>query len=488
VTLAAIAQDDFAVGTLRGTAPDVQPGVGMSQILNGLINDDGDIYRRGGTTHLTAAPVNDAGNRPLFVWSGRLNAADVTVVVTSASIFHLLGDTPVFLAPGGIAYPTRAAVLGERLYLPNGWAVDNFAGMEVVAWTLPTNIPGTSTRVVEAVAGRLVVGAGNVIAFSNAIGPDLHALPVFSPTDYHVLPGGVVITGLKAIEDTLLVFTNFGLWSIANMAYDLTDAAGNVKHTLSLLAPELSLVNDAGLCGFETQIVAPCRDRVYLVSPGSAPLSVSDSITPLYMDLLAQGCLFGGAKAYRGTLFLPVLNVGSTVRTMLTCRLNRPVRGRYLYFPWTEFSGYAARHTCVDFSVTPSEAKLIGSHEDGHVNVLSGVFASGGADADGTIAPFQIESRDFPTGQGQPNHLRRIRLRYTNTAPASVVASYSADRAPFKTLAAKVLPAPGADPAAWWLATVQRSRYVRVRFLHTGSEPLTVHRIELGARTAAHAR
>jgi hypothetical protein len=87
----------------------------------------------------------------------------------------------------------------------------------------------------EAIAGRLVVAAGNVVAFSeadNRSSLQRRRLPRAAGRRRH--------HGPEAIEDTLLVFTNFGLWSITNMAYNLTDAAGNVQQSLSLLVPELS--------------------------------------------------------------------------------------------------------------------------------------------------------------------------------------------------------------------------------------------------------
>ena len=40
----------------------------------------------------------------------------------------------------------------------------------------------------------------------------------FDPTDYHELPDGVVVQGMSSIRDRVLVFSNYGLWSITNMA------------------------------------------------------------------------------------------------------------------------------------------------------------------------------------------------------------------------------------------------------------------------------
>jgi hypothetical protein len=36
---------------------------------------------------------------------------------------------------------------------------------------------------------------------------------------------------------------------------------------------------------------------------------------------------------------------------MLVCRLNRPVRGGSLYFPWTVITGHAAQIVMADFAL-----------------------------------------------------------------------------------------------------------------------------------------
>jgi hypothetical protein len=49
VSLNWISQDDFAAGIVRNVARDIDVGVGVSNAVNGLFDDDGDCYLRGNT-------------------------------------------------------------------------------------------------------------------------------------------------------------------------------------------------------------------------------------------------------------------------------------------------------------------------------------------------------------------------------------------------------------------------------------------------------
>jgi hypothetical protein len=84
--LAQITQADFAAGVLRGPAPDVQPGVGVYNAINGLYNDDADIYRRGGTR---AYGTGTLGGPITFMWSGFLANAPVILLATATTTYTL---------------------------------------------------------------------------------------------------------------------------------------------------------------------------------------------------------------------------------------------------------------------------------------------------------------------------------------------------------------------------------------------------------------
>jgi hypothetical protein len=492
MSLSQIAQDDFSAGTLRGTAPDVQPGVGVSSALNGLLNDDGDVYRRGGDKHVGVS----VGSEILWLWTGFLSGAPVELVATRDTIFA----NGVSLVTGlTIDGPMQVAAFENALYLPTGTVIRSAGGVLTAGvWARPANIDAAAPMHVANVIGRLAVGCLNRVAFSGAGTPE-----VFAATDYHALGGGVLTKGLFALTDTLLVFTNFGLWAISNMAFNLTDDAGNVQQSLSLLVPGLSLIHEAGLAAYQERVVAPCIDRIYLVDAINPPVAISDSIAVDWNGYVAQGMLPGGAKVFNSTLFLPVRlpplvvpgegwTPGAIV-TLLVCRLNRPVRGRVMYFPWSDFGGHPATMRHFDVSLTQDTPRLLGGGQDGTITDLTGVFtldASNTLDADATAPTFYLETRDFPTGQGQPNHLRRIRLRYTAKGSGQILAAYSSD--PGHEDWVELDPQPltdGKEPLSWWLPSAVRVRFVRVRFETPDAvEGLVVHRIELNTRSAAHAR
>jgi hypothetical protein len=527
VSLALIGQDDFGVGILRGVAPDVQPGVGLYNSLNGLYNDDGDVYRRGGTSYLSAS--TPAIPALTFIWTGYLGGVARTLLATSAN-FYTLDSTqhPVLLSPPGLPGPVQPVVVGDTMYLPNGYKWTGSGAL--TTWAAPASLPA-GPRHLCAAAGRLLVATGNKIAFSPPDTPE-----AFVADDFHLLPGGVVVMGMAAIRDTAFVFTNYGVWTITNLAFDLTDAYGNIQQQLQLVAPEMSLWHESGLCEWETRIIAPCMDRCYAIDGLSTPQPISESIAPYYMSFIRSGFRPGGAKVFRNHLFLPILNSVNAVQTVLCCRLSRPVRGRLLYFPWTTLTGHAAKMVTGDVSLTTGVPRLLAAQSDGRVANFSDLFEptqTNRLDADGTAHEFDIETRDFATGNGQPNHLRKLRMRYTLDGNATVHAGFSVgdqaqryadvtgtyaqvkaayanydalfrgpgwqatalppspdDRARFWTPAGDIgLPAPGLNPAVWHLKAARRVRFVRMRFRTTDApNRLIVHRLDLAVRPSTHDR
>jgi hypothetical protein len=521
-----VGQDDFGVGVLRGVAPDTQPGVGLYNAVNGLFNDDGDVYRRGGDSYYSATSYE-----PLtFIWSGFLGSLPSILVATGAGCFD--GQSGVAVAGPGLPEPVLPAVIGSTLYLPNGQSWTGVGAL--VGWVIPATVP-PGTRHVCAAAGRLLVACGNRIAFSTAP-PDAFA---FNPTDYHELPGGVVVMGMMALRDTAFIFTNYGLWTIANLAFDLTDAQGNVQQQLQLITPELSLWSESGLCEWEGRIVAPCSDRVYLIDGVNAPQAVSDSIAPFYARYVRGGHRPGGAKVFNGHLFLPILD-GATGEplTLLVCRLNRPARARYVYFPWATFTGHAAGMVSGDVSLLSDRPQFLLAHQEGRIAEFTDVFNPSedrARDADDSIFEFDVETRDFPTGNGQPNHIRQVRLRYTLDGQATVTAGYSygskvqryqdltASGQTYAQIDASYvnyeallhgpgwtsglptgpdeperfwtvlgdldLPQPGLDPAKWRLPGARRVRFARLRFRTTDApNSLLIHHVDMAVRPAAHNR
>jgi hypothetical protein len=499
MSLVYIGQDDFGVGLLRGVAPDVQPGVGLYNVVNGLFNDDGDVYRRGGDSFVDSGPFPSALT---FLWTGTLKDGPASLLATANNSYSAFNPGVSYQIGPGVAAPVLPAIVNGKLYLPN---LQSWTGSgNLVAWVRPVSLPGSGELHVCAAAGRLLVASGNRIAFSTAP-PDAFA---FNATDYHELPGGVTVVGMTAIRDTAFVFTDYGLWTIANLAFDLTDAQGNVQQQLQLITPEIALWHEAGICQWEGRIVAPCTDRVYLIDGVSPPQPVSDSIASLYTSFVRQGVRPGGAQVFNQHLFLPIIDNSLNSAQFLICRLSRPQRARYLYFPWSIVIGHPALVTMLAVSGRNDpigsglgDPALFAVGSDGRAVDMTGLLLpalAGPIDADFSTYEFEIETRDFPTGQGQPNHIRQIRMRYTLDSPedtTNIDASLSfqpettATPRAWTALGPQTLAEPGVDPAKWPLLGAKRARYARMRF-HTANGPqqLIVHHVDMAIRPAAHQR
>jgi hypothetical protein len=248
--------------------------------------------------------------------------------------------------------------------------------------------------------------------------------------------------------------------------------------------------------------VAVFQDRVAIVDPINPPTVISNSIAPMLAFYSQGGLVAGQIKVFRDILFLPIVTPGTAASTgtVLTCRLNRPVQARQLYYPWTEFDGHAGEQIGFDvYTQASNEPTLLGGGDDGRFADFGALLdGRAGADANGVVFKFEIELRHLPTGQGQPSHLKRIRVRYTlasNSANPNLTVAYNPSADPTVTtgwvsLGPLPLSEPGADPVSWWLPIPARLRYVRIRLTLTDGtvETFVVQRVELGVRTAAHAR
>jgi hypothetical protein len=536
-------QEDFAAGVLRSAARDQEVGVGVSNAVNGLFDDDGDCYLRGRTIQHSELV---AGAPLTFLWTGALSEGPIGFASSAEHTYVLRPDSTLeehVLGGPLIGRPVKPAVLKDVLYIPPNLKWTGISGGVIPPESagFPAPLPGMVGTVHLAAAGnRLVIAQGRFVRFS-ASGD----ATTWGTDDYHELPEGTIIRGLATIKDTVLVFTGYGVWSIQNLALDLTDDLGNPQQVLQKLLPEVALLHEAGLAEWGGRIVVPCNDRVLLIDTISAPTAISDSIAPLYMQHVRAGRLPGGAKVFNNHYFLPWLNTDGTVASVMVCRLNRPVRGRQVYYPWSILTGHAAGFTMADISAVTDVPTMLAAHHDGRVVDLGGLFNPGlPADADGTIPEFDLETRHFPTGNGQPNHFRALRLEYTleqaegspaptinaalsagnvaqtyellqlqfpDTGYAGVFDTY-ADYAGvlhggldetvwgpsewaddptlfWAPLAHQPLQLPGLDPAQWMLDHPQRVRYVRVRFRCTDPVArLIVHRIGFGVRPATHQR
>lgn len=495
--LAKLRQEDYAAGSVLSIARHLIPANGVYAIENGLLDDDGSIYRRGGSEYMSNAAFGSGGLR--WVWDGYLPAGQRTVFA-DASDFGVLGSdnaTPVNLGGAGLAAPVRAVVVGGMLFIPGGtiyggsrkaadystgtvsvtnasktvtgvsslWSANADAGMLLrvagagryyavasvdsnTQLTLVDAYEGSTAatqsyaltrlgsaaapyRVAElyaAVAERLVTVEGSSIRFSagrSALG--VLQPHVFDLTDLHELPEGSTGLGAEALRDLLIVFGTDGVWSINNMTFDLTDAQGNVQQSMQRTSQDVLLWGPAGIGSYGGALVVPAVDGVYLVDGISQPVPVGRSVRPLIEEHVRAGRKPGGATVFKGHYFLPVLDASNLVVDQLVCRLDRPVKARgQVFFPWSWFRGHGGNVTALTSRVASTAARqpeLLGAGRgDGRVLKLTGVFeptAARKADADATVHRWMVEGRDYATGDGNLNTVRRLRVRYELTDAGS---------------------------------------------------------------------
>jgi hypothetical protein len=114
-----ISQDDFSAGMDRASARHLISSRGVYDIENGLLDDDGAIYRRGGTEYVSNALAQGAR----WVWNGYLPAVGQRTVFQTeapAKLGVLNGAVPVDLGPVVDALPGSTAVVGGILFIGGG--------------------------------------------------------------------------------------------------------------------------------------------------------------------------------------------------------------------------------------------------------------------------------------------------------------------------------------------------------------------------------
>jgi hypothetical protein len=119
VPLADLSQEDFSAGTFRSVDRRLIPPNGAWDIQNGLLDDDGSVYRRGGIRHFATAFT---GGGMLGVWDAIFSAGRRTVFATGSAFGVLAADdvTPVTLGGAGVTGPARAAQVGDLLFIDGG--------------------------------------------------------------------------------------------------------------------------------------------------------------------------------------------------------------------------------------------------------------------------------------------------------------------------------------------------------------------------------
>jgi hypothetical protein len=494
---ALVAQTDFSAGAFQGLARHLIPRNGVFEIRNGLLDDSGSIYKRGGSQVLSTADFGSAGSVPLMLFDGYVSAGRRTVFADAAAFGVLSGaEAPISLGGGGLPGPRRGVVIGGCLVVSGkvyggslksaaystgtisttaasaivtgagtAWLANVDAGMLLAIGserlyvvksvdsdtqvTLTENyegstgggkayalqplgtLPAALTSDSYAVAGdRLVIGSGNVVTFSNSRAPTGQLRwQTFTATDRWTLPDGGNILGMASLGDEALIFTTAGVYSLGNLAYDLTDAAGNQQQTLSRLNPDLILWGgNAGIASWGNQLVVPATEGVWMLAQGGGMELLSRSVPARIRGHVANGNQPGVSGVYRGHFILPVVTAANGATDLIICRLDRPIQtGEGTIFPWAWQDGAGAQTGAVTVrrAAGARPRLLMGGPSTGGSRILdnSAFFEPGVAvknDHDGSTHEWSVTLGAFiPSRMNIEDFVSKLRVRYELVDAAS---------------------------------------------------------------------
>lgn len=115
-----VAQQDFSAGAVPAVSPPLIPENGVYAIRNGMVNEDGAIYRRGGSEYVSGAAFGS--DRLSYVWSGNLAVGERTLIA-NPSDFGVLdsnGSTVINLGSDGLPYPKPSATIKGMVFIGGG--------------------------------------------------------------------------------------------------------------------------------------------------------------------------------------------------------------------------------------------------------------------------------------------------------------------------------------------------------------------------------
>lgn len=380
---------------------------------------DGILFIPGGTLY--------GGSRKAADYStGTVSLTLGSKVVTGAGTAWLANvDAGMLLRVGGAgSYAVVASVDSNTqitLMQPAGGTV---AGVAYTLTRLGTaanhgvRAEAAALPIVAAHENRLVVAVGDTIYFSNGVDPTTGKLRTgaFGANDFHRAPAGVAAIALESLRDRLLAFTTGGLYAITNMAFNLVDAQGNVQQRMELVTQDVIAWAPAAICSFANALVVPTIDGVYVVDGVSQPLAVGASITPLVREAVQAGKVPGGAVVFNGHLLLPIIGAAAVPQETWALRIDRPVQtSRGLVFAFSRLDS-AGAVPCFALRSRPALPSVLLAADQTRLAVTdcTAFFSPSSlarVDVGGAFT-FRVDSRDFETGGGRDNQVRRFQARY----------------------------------------------------------------------------
>lgn len=240
-------QGDFSKGMYRNPSPELIPPNGFADIINGLLEEDGSAFRRGGSTFKSNTWTSGTLN---FMWDGWVAAGPRTLFASSLNFGTLAADdaTIVQLAAAGPQIGARAASGMGLVFVPlgsAGSAISMWGGSRKTAIYLTAGITST-------LLSRTVTGAATTFTTSVDPGMLLFSGPGYpTPTTY--------IGAVASIESD----TSLTLHTFAAAAVTAADSAFypsySVPYGVTIPTGEPYFVGTAGdparvLVGYRNQV------------------------------------------------------------------------------------------------------------------------------------------------------------------------------------------------------------------------------------------
>lgn len=438
-TLGGLVQQDFSAGEVRSVARHLIPANGMYRCENGLLDNDGSIYRRGGSVNLQTSGFGSTGHR--FLWDGHLGPGGRTVFADTADFGVLDGsEGPVNLGGAGLSGPISAASLSGLLFIGGGtvyggsrkttaystgtvtvtngsavvtgsgtsWSANVDAGMLFLVGAARLYVVASvdsNTQITLADAYEGTTGAGtsyslNTVIAAPAVYKTANTYTVagerliafigdavwfseyrnphsFGATSTHKFPGSPQVLGGWGIDNVLNVFTTSGMFQINNMEQERVDDFGNPQQSVQQVSEELILWSQNGIATWLNMMIIPAVDGIWLIGGGKFE-KISKPIAREYQDYVKQGYHLGQATVFNGHYLMPVLDASENIVEHHVCRIDRPVkvRGETTY-PWTRITGAGANVTALAVRVNTGLAR--------QPKLLGASRAIDGADPEGVI-------------------------------------------------------------------------------------------------------
>ena len=382
-----VTQDDFSAGAVPAVSPPLIPPNGVYAIRNGMVNEDGAIYRRGGSEYVSGAAFG--ADRLSYLWSGQLAVGERTVIANPADfgVLDSNGSTVINLGSDGLPYPKSSATIKGALFIGGGYIYGGsrktalYNTGTVTATNASTTVTGAGTTwntltdtgmLFQAADERVYVVAsidsttGLTLSepYEGATGAgkayNLHHLYKMTTADPYEASDVYAFCQNRLVwaSGNKVRFSEVGkpgTWS-ANDEHELPPEAtvrGLIEVGSNLLVftsrgtwvirglafdivdangnpqhqlsrlSDATLIPGAGYTRWEQAVIAPFTDGVYMLDGVSQPRKISQNIDPNYDYYISNNYRAGQAAVYKSHYFLPFLLDAGTFGNLYCVQLDR---------------------------------------------------------------------------------------------------------------------------------------------------------------------